>query len=63
MLGFEEIFKLEGMSVSEEELRREADQAKSQAAKSQQELDEEKLLLQVQEVLKVRCQTPCIPPC
>ena len=63
MLGFEEIFKLEGMSVTEEELRREADQAKGEAAKSQQELDEEKLLLQVQEVLKVRCQTPCIPAC
>lgn len=52
VLGFDAIFKEEEMSISEQEVEQEAEAVLGEAAQSEKELDEEKLLAQVYEVLK-----------
>ena len=53
VLAIEAIFREEGMTVSEEDMRREAQKTIEEAKEAKEDLDEEKLMEQIYEVLKV----------
>lgn len=53
ILGIEAIFNEQKFTVPEEEIRKEAEIALQEAKMANQELDEEKLMTQIYEVLKV----------